>query len=321
MKGLVFILAISAGVAALVGPALGQVYDPYSYGYGGQEQQYGAYGQAQQYGAYGQAQQGYGQAQQYGAQGGQQQYGAYGQPQQQQQYGSYGYGQQGQTGYYGYQDYSAGQYQGNQNYGAAPASRGGASNYSYGPSQVRQPRAMPQTVAYPNATVGETSTQAVPVPKSKMEREEIYWDGRYTVDDDNDSGVQQAVQAQPMQEARPVVRTPRATNRSTVVRNGLPAARPNVVTRQTRQTRRATPAPPQREGLKWGKEEKPVSERGFAWGKQEKPTMVGAEPSSLQGARTEMHPAPSPRVETQDPSSTAADSGGDGKKFQWGKRQ
>jgi hypothetical protein len=316
MKGLVLILAISAGVAALAGPALGQVYDPSSYGYGGQEQQYGAYGQAQQ---------GYGQAQQYGARGGQQQYGAYGQPQQQQQqYGAYdGYGQQGQqgqAGYYGYQDYSAGQYQGYQNYNATPASRGGASNYSYGPTQVRQPRATPQTVANPSVSVGQTSSRAVPVPKGKMEREEIYWDGRYTVDDDDDSSAQ-AAPAQPIQEARPVVRTPRATSRSTVVRNGLPAARPNVVTRQTKQTRRATPAPPQRDGLKWGKEEKPVSERSFAWGKQEKPTMVGAEPSSLQGARTEMHPAPSPRVETQAPSSTAADTGSEGKKFQWGKRQ
>ncbi len=242
------------------------------------------------------------------------------QQQQQQQYGAYGYGQQGQAGYYGYQDYTAGQYQGYQNYGTAPAARGGASNYSYGPTQAGRSRSMPQTVAYPSASAGETTSRAVAVPKGKMEREEIYWNGRYTVDDDDDSGVQ-AAPAQPIQQARPAVRTPRAATRSTVIQNGLPSAKPNVVTRQTRQPRRTAPAPPQRDGLKWGKEEKPVSERSFAWGKQQKPAMVGAEPSSLQGARTEMQSAPSPRIETSAPSAAADTAGNDGKKFRWGKRQ
>lgn len=302
MKRMFILLAIAAGVVALTGQAFSQVYDASSYGYGGQSQQYGSYGQPQQ---------GYGQAQQYGASGGQQQYGAYGQ-----QNGAYGYGQQGQAGYYGYQDYTAGQYQGYQNYGAAPVSRRGASNpanYSYGPARARQSAAMPQSVAYPSGTVGETS-RVVPVPKSKLEREEIYWDGRYTVEDEDGVGVQ-AAPSRPVQPARPVVRTPRAATRATVTRNGRAVARPNVVTRQTRRT----PAPPAaREELKWGKQEKPVSQRSFAWGKQEKPAIVGAEPGSLQGARTEMQPVSRPRVEEAAPVASA-DPGTSSRKFQWGK--
>lgn len=354
MKRFVAHVAMAVMVFAVAGAVYGQdyygAYPGQDQGYGSYGQPEAGYG----YGQYGQGAPNY--AQSYAQQAYGQQYGgAYGNPNaagQQgygQQYGNpyaagqQGYGQQyaapqqgyGQPGYDGYQGYQG--YDG-YGYGQNPGYPGSGQNAaSYGNSQQRgaSARRVPsrarQTIEAPQPVSPQISTSTSAArPASRIVepsrsqasdaevagRSEIYWDGRYS-EDDNDA--QSSVQAVPVQQPA----SPRAE-----LSPGRPAARPtssvqertkrartNVVRQQPATTTAAAPPPPSRQGMKWGQEEKSETRRPMKWGQEEKPSIVGSEPGSFQGARTQ-HQAPAVSS-----SQAQADSPDQTRKFQWGKTQ
>jgi len=354
MKRFVAHVAVAVLVLAVAGVVYGQdyycgMYPGLDQGYGSYSQPGGGYGYGQPYqagpdyvqnyaqqaygqqygGAYGNPYaaggQGYGQqyVNPYAAQGYGQQYAA---PQQ-------GYGQPGYDGYQGYQgygDYGYGQYQGYPGSGRNAASYGtpqqrGASTRRPA-SRARQTIETPQpqpvtpqiststTTARPASRIVEPSrTQAS--DSEFASRSEIYWDGRYSEDDDD---VQASVQVAPEQQPAPAPRAElsptRPVARPTSSTTDRPKrARANVVRQQPSTSTAVVPPPPSRQGMKWGQEEKSETRRPMKWGQEEKPSIVGSEPGSFQDVK--------PQAPAVSSSQAQADPPGQPRKFQWGKTQ
>ncbi|AFM27356.1 hypothetical protein [Desulfomonile tiedjei] len=335
MKGLVIALSIAVLLAGFTGSAIGQGYYGTSYpgqGYNPQAA-YGQYGQTQpSYGQYGQqyGQQQYGQYGQYGQEYGQQQYLT---PQQQQYYGQqYGqqYGQpanQNQAAYQNYGQYGA--YPDYSSYGSAVprpgvqgrpgARRGRAEAVQYGTPEVNSRQYT--TSARPSITPSD----------NELVKSEIYWDGSESYPEE--TRTQQAAPAPAPRAAAPMNPGVQEERRAPNGGQSMAIQTPKRVKRNiVRQSPEATPPPPERRGIKWGKEESSANLRSgnapaerpamkwgkqdapeetpaMKWGKQEKPASIGAEPGSFQGSST--RPTISSQAESESQSGQ--------KKFQWGR--
>ncbi len=310
MKGLVIALSIAVLFAGFTGSAIGQGY--YGTSYPGQ-----GYDPQAAYGQYGQTQPSYGQ---YGQQYGQQQYGQeYGQqyatPQQQQYYGQQ-YGQpanQNQAAYQNYGQYGA--YPDYSSYGSAVprpgvqarpgARRGRAEAVQYGTPEVNSREYT--TSARPSRTPSD----------NELVKSEIYWDGSESYPEE--TRAQQPAPAPAPRAAAPMNAGIQEERRAPNGGQSMAIQTPKRVKRNiVRQSPEATPPPPERGGMKWGKEESsanlrsgsaPAERPAMRWGKQEKPAAIGAEPGSFQGSSAQ--PTMSSQAEPESQSGQ--------KKFQWGK--
>jgi hypothetical protein len=186
----------------------------------------------------------------------------------------------------------------------------GNQQQGYGnPYQQRQPRARAavsrgagrQAVAQPSYSNQRSASSAS--RGSKRQKSEIYWDGRDS--SEGDSG--QSSIGVPAPPSTRALRQARTTPSTSAVQKPRQSRR-NVV----RQSENA-PSPPERQNMKWGKEEKPDTKRAMQWGKQERPSIVGSEPGSSQGSSVATQSASSSQVQSQSQAS--------GRKFQWGKTQ
>lgn len=327
MKGLVSLMALALIILGISGPAFSQDYYGTYSGQGGDFNQYlqdyaqpGAYGYGQQgYGQQGYGQQGYGQqgyGQQYGSPQGAygQQYG-YAQPGYGQQYGGSrqgAAGNQSYPGYGGYQGYegygydpSSGEYYGYGTPGSSSPRQGYANPYQQPGSRATAPRgAGRQPVgqpAYSTPRASRSTSRDMGRPNS----DGMYWDSRSS--DDGGSG-----QASVGTPGRPIAPPPQRAVRQARTTPSTPAVQ---TPRQSRRNvvRQATPSPPppERQNIKWGKEEKPDTKRAMQWGKQDRPSSIGSEPGSSQGGAVASQAVPPPQAQ-----GTSQDSG---RKFQWGK--